>query len=265
MILYQAAFLGGREPQIYQHTRNRLIAFSEWGKPAFEDDFGFWLDSRRTEKKVFLDSGAFSAFTQGRKIDLDALIDFIHVHESELEIYAGLDVIGDHDATMKNVQRMIDDGLDPVPTFHFGSDLAALDEMCQAFGYIALGGLVPLSGSNKLHHWLDQCFRVIRRHWPVKIHLFGITGQSTLERYPAFSADSTAAIVGGGLGKVFRFDRGRLTGDNWKDFRRNGTALGVETGSGSKHMERRLSNLDAFRAFESYLTDLWTTRGIEYE
>ena len=48
--------------------------------------------------KWFLDSGAFSAFTQGAEIDIQEYIEFIKEHKDYLEAYANLDVIGDAEA-----------------------------------------------------------------------------------------------------------------------------------------------------------------------
>ena len=55
---------------------------------------------------LFLDSGAFSAETQGAKIDIQEYIDFIKEHQDVIEVYANLDVIGDPVSTWKN-QKII--------------------------------------------------------------------------------------------------------------------------------------------------------------
>ena len=71
---------------------------------------------------LFLDSGAFSAMTQGVKIDIYEYIDFIKEHEDVLEVYANLDVIGSAEGTWKNQMIMEEAGLKPLPVFHYGED-----------------------------------------------------------------------------------------------------------------------------------------------
>src|SRR3990167_8063836 len=52
-------------------------------------------------ENAFLDSGAFTAFTQGTNINIDDYIEVIK--ELNIPYYAALDVIGDYKATEKNL------------------------------------------------------------------------------------------------------------------------------------------------------------------
>lgn len=100
-------------------------------------------------RNLFLDSGAYSAFSRGEKIDIDEYIKFIQKYQNNIKIYAGLDVIGNYIETRKNLEYMESKGLKPLPTFHFGSPLSELERMIDKYDYIALGGLVPLSMKRK--------------------------------------------------------------------------------------------------------------------
>lgn len=173
---------------------------------------------------LFLDSGAFSAFTQGVTIDIQEYIAFIKEHESLLTVYANLDVIGDPAATWKNQQIMEAAGLHPIPCFHYGEDVKWLQRMLRrGYEYIALGGMVPISTAD-LIPWLD---RVFAEHIcgadnmpSVKVHGFGLTSLRLMMRYPWYSVDSTSWVVTGRMGGVYvpRYRAGEYIydEDSWK-------------------------------------------------
>ena len=54
-----------------------------------------WLDYTKEHPgtKVFVDSGAFSAWSKGRKIDVDEYIDYINTNTNELTLFASVDNI----------------------------------------------------------------------------------------------------------------------------------------------------------------------------
>ena len=54
------------------------------------------------KRKIFIDSGGFSAFTQGAEINIDEYCDFIKKYNKHITAYAQLDAIGDEEATKKN-------------------------------------------------------------------------------------------------------------------------------------------------------------------
>lgn len=164
--------------------------------------------TRKKKKKVelFLDSGAFSAESQGSEIDIYEYIKFIQKHEHLIDIYAGLDVIGDSQASMENQQIMEDAGLSPIPTFHYGGDIEKyLVPMIENYEYIALGGMVPISNV-QLIQWLDNIFanyitddQGIPR---LKVHGFGLTSLKLMMRYPWYSVDSTSWVITGRMGSI---------------------------------------------------------------
>lgn len=172
---------------------------------------------------LFLDSGAFSAFTQGVEIDIDEYIDFIKEHKNHLEVYANLDAIGDPVKTLENQRYMEEAGLSPLPCFHYGEDTGFLETYIDEYDYVALGGMVPISTPD-LQKWLDDIFSKFicddNGYPKVKIHGFGLTSLRLMLRYPWFSVDSTSWVVTGRMGSVFvpRFRSGEwIYGeDSWK-------------------------------------------------
>src|SRR2546423_4074021 len=67
---------------------------------------------------VFLDSGAFSAYSQGAKINIAAYCRYIFKYKHLLAVYSNLDVIGSAEGTLKNQRYMESKGLQPLPVFH---------------------------------------------------------------------------------------------------------------------------------------------------
>lgn len=137
---------------------------------------------------VFIDSGAFSAANADATIDIDEYCSFIL--ETGVTIYAGLDVIGNAQATRDNTEYMTKHWhLKPIPTFHMGSDLSDLEKLMD-YNYIALGGMVFSSG---IEAHCDAVWRYILHHNPkLKVHGFGLTNVEMMKRYPWYSVDSSS-------------------------------------------------------------------------
>lgn len=172
-----------------------------------------FVDGIRADgRKVFLDSGAFSAFTKGVEVDLPKYCDYIKRNKDIIEHVDGtilasvLDGIGDPLKTWQNQQAMERLGVKPLPCFHYGEDEKYLEWYIKNYDYITLGGMVPIS-TPQLKLWLD---RIWERYLvdgsgrpKIKVHGFGLTTVSLMERYPWYSVDSSSwvqiARVGGML------------------------------------------------------------------
>lgn len=167
------------------------------------------LGEKKKERKlnIFLDSGAFSAYTKGVEIKLDDYIAFIKKYMKYITVYANLDVIGDAEATLKNQKLMEKAGLKPLPTYHFGEDIKYLEYYLKHYDYIALGGIAVKRTKGALVAWLDQCFDRIcpapERTPRIKVHGFGITAVGVMLRYPWYSVDSTAWIKSSRMGMIY--------------------------------------------------------------
>lgn len=173
---------------------------------------------------LFLDSGAFSAWTRGAKIDIQEYIAFIKKYQDSISLYANLDVIGNPEASWENQKIMESAGLKPLPCYHYGEDKKWLIKYLDHYDYIALGGMVRTTSSKKLVLWLDEAFSKFicdKDGLPkVKTHGFGLTSFNLMLRYPWYSVDSTSWVVTGRLGSVFvpRFRKGSWIYDkpSWK-------------------------------------------------
>jgi len=204
-----------REREIQELCESRLWSY-----------YYILTEKKKMEKinkvELFLDSGAFSAKTQGVEINLQEYIAFIKEHEEVIEVYANLDVIGDAKATYKNQKRMEKTGLIPMPVFHYGADVKWLEKyIAEGHKYIALGGMVK---TPNLIPWLDNIWHnylTDEAGFPIiKVHGFGLTSLSLMLRFPWYSVDSTSWVVTGRLGSIYmpHFRNGKWTYDenSWK-------------------------------------------------
>lgn len=158
---------------------------------------------RQDGTTVFLDSGAFSAFTKGVEVDLPKYCDYVKANIDVIEKVDGalcasvLDGIGDPLKTWQNQQAMESLGVRPLPCFHYGEDERYLEWYVKNYDYITLGGMVPIS-TPQLIHWLD---RIWERHLTdgsgnprLRVHGFGLTSLPLMKRYPWFSVDSSTWV-----------------------------------------------------------------------
>lgn len=192
MIVYHSAFqlkpeysgfLGELQPRILRSFHgNKSTARPEWC-PG-----------------LFLDSGAFSAFRSGAVIEVEKYIEFLHAHGDAFETYAGLDVIGDPKGTVRNQKIMDTAGLHAIPTFHVGSDFSLLRYWADRYGHIALGGMVPHSGTQLLKNWVRDVWSILLDYPGIKVHGFGLTDIKLSRMYPWYSIDSTTASRAGRTG-----------------------------------------------------------------
>lgn len=191
-------------------------------------DFEVFVEKKRGEKmnkiSLFLDSGAYTAFTKRVEINIQDYIDFIKEHAEDITVYANLDVIGDAEATLRNQKIMEQAGLKPLPCFHRGEDWKYLDYYISNYDYIALGGVAQRKGKNYLIAWMNRCWDIIcdtPDGMPrCKVHGFGVTALDIMMKYPWYSVDSTSWVLTSRSGSIYvpRFRGGRYVYDQntWK-------------------------------------------------
>ncbi|QPB12063.1 hypothetical protein PQD09_gp42 [Providencia phage PSTCR4] len=175
------------------------------GKQKFVDDM------RRDNARIFLDSGAFSAYTLGVTLSVKEYCEYIQRNMDIIRVEDGalmasvLDGIGDPLQTYRNQLEMEARGVRPLPCFHSGEDPRYLDYYVQNYEYITLGGMVGAS-TEQLTRWLD---RIWNNHLvdgsgraKIKVHGFGITSIPLMERYPWYSCDSSSWIQTAAFGGI---------------------------------------------------------------
>jgi len=166
---------------------------------------------RKDKRKIFLDSGAFSAWTKCSTINLEAYCNYIKENsdvlltENGIPVASVLDSIGDAKGTYANQKNMESKGVFPLPCFHYGEDPKYLEYYAQNYPYITLGGMVAVHKKD-LTKWLDEiwCKYLISGSGraKVKVHGFGLTTYDLLLRYPWYSTDSSSWVQAGTNGSV---------------------------------------------------------------
>jgi len=169
--------------------------------------------------QVILDSGAFSAWTKFKAIDLDDYIAFINQHKDLVDFYINLDVIPGNFgrvpsikevkesalASIKNLEYMESKGLRPMPVFHQGEELKYLTTYIEkGYDYIGISPANDRGTSEKIQ-WLDGIFEFIGddKGFPtIKTHGFGVTALEIMFRYPWFSVDSASWAFTGAFGSI---------------------------------------------------------------
>lgn len=182
--------------KLFKQYEIKNILISYFSKPKIYEYKGF---------NIFLDSGAYSAFTQKKEIDLNEYIKFIKKNEKRLTVYASLDVIGDAEKTYSNFKIMKEARLNPIPTFHIGSDFKWLEKYKNE-PYIALGGMVPYTARpSLLKKWLKKCFNIIPK--TTKVHAFGMTNPTIVRLFPFNSLDSTSWLTYSVWGNWIKYEK----------------------------------------------------------
>lgn len=201
------------EKSLVEQMPHILESYHYVGKQKYVDEM------RANGAKIFLDSGAFSAYTLGVEIDLPTYCDYIKRNSDIIRIEDGiqmasvLDGIGDPLATYRNQLAMEAHGVRPLPCFHAGEDERYLDWYVANYEYITLGGMVGAS-TKQLCIWLD---RIWSKHLTdgsgnpkIKVHGFGITSPEIMMRYPWYSCDSSSWIQAAAFGSIFTVDWGAI-------------------------------------------------------
>ena len=172
---------------------------------------------RAIGRRVFLDSGAFSAFTLGETIDIREYCNYVKRNDDIIAVddgvkmIAGLDAIGDVKVTFQNLKVMEQLGVKAIPCFHSGEDERYLEYYIKNYEYISLGGMVGASVT-QLGMWLDRIwskYLIDGSGRPrVKVHGFGITTDHIMKNYPWWSCDSSTWIQATSFGNIFMPNRG---------------------------------------------------------
>lgn len=205
--------LNDREREIVDTLPHILESWHYVGKQSFVDHM------RNNCAKIFLDSGAFSAYTLGVELKVSDYCEYIQRNSDIIRVEDGvamasvLDGIGDPLQTWRNQLEMEARGVRPLPCFHAGEDERYLEHYVANYEYITLGGMVGTS-TKQLTIWLDRIwdrYLVDGSGRPkLKVHGFGITSIPIMERYPWYSCDSSSWIQSAAFGSIIMPEHGTM-------------------------------------------------------
>ena len=228
-----------------------------------------------THKKflILIDSGAFSAWNRGLKIDIDHYVKFIDkvkkintIHEI---YFINLDVIPHIKGTkptstqiitacekgIENYHYIKSKGHSTIHTFHQFEDLKYLDlitKECNDLNYIGISPANDQSVESR-NKWLGEVFNQVKD--TVRTHVLGLTAKDSLEKFPCYSADSSSWINVGRFGELF--DYHELEKIPKKNLTRNNLLYYDPTTDFHEALQYYIN-------LEKYITELWRSRGIEW-
>lgn len=220
MILYLAGEREGSKSDsidVWASARRRLFSFyyhgyKNGGQPTVH------VEGARAHKlDLFLDSGAFTAFTKKEIIASEIYADYVKRTAGYWTVCSSLDVIGHGDAAAQasyDVFQILHRlGAAVIPVFHVREPDAWLERyIAEGHPYIAIGGMVPEAKSwlkDRLDHLWGHVLTNPNGTPKVKVHGFGLTTFTLMFRYPWYSVDSTSWLMTGVYGAcVLPTDRG---------------------------------------------------------
>lgn len=173
--------------------------------------------------ECILDSGAFSAWNQGKEVDLDGLIDYALANADTMDNIVALDVIpgrpGYKDIPFEereaaaeqgyeNYKYMLSKGLkkeNTIVVFHQGDHFHWLERMRdEKIPYIGLSPANDRTTAEKMA-WLDECmyYATDRKGFPLmKWHGFAVTSVPLIRRFPWYSVDSATWVLFSAYGTI---------------------------------------------------------------
>ena len=210
-----------------QKVKRRLFSFYYHGfsKTNYEEDPKSGLsaaiaDSVEFGWDLFLDSGAFTAFTQNKEIPITEYAEYIKKWQHVWTTCSSLDAIG-RGAVDSMEQRqfarqswsyykkLTELGAKVQPVYHVREPFEVMHAYLNlGADYIFIGGMVPES-TQWLMQRLDMLWDKVLTNPDgtpkVKVHGFGLTDQRLMFRYPWYSVDSSSWLMTGVFGScVFR-------------------------------------------------------------
>jgi hypothetical protein len=136
---------------------------------------------------IWIDSGAFSAFKKGVKIDLFSFMKWLRINEKFIYKYMALDSITNEAETANNYRIMLENGLNPVPVFHRFDSRGLLKMYAQNTNNIALGTRAPFDNDDQRRAWLTNIFAAYK---DLKFHCLGFIESDLFKEFDFDSCDS---------------------------------------------------------------------------
>lgn len=199
-----------------KHVKRRLFSYFYHNAAGNSPDTDI-LTSHKLGLDLFLDSGAFTAFTKNVTIDPKDFSAFIKNSKGIWSVCSSLDAIGRGveaaEASYTNLKTLEALGVKVQPVFHVREpDDYMRKYIDEGYDYIFIGGMVPET-TLWLMERLDGLWHNILTKPDgtpkVKIHGFGLTDQKLMFRYPWYSVDSSSWLMTGVYGAcVFRTTSG---------------------------------------------------------
>lgn len=237
-------------------------------------------------QNLILDSGAFSVWSKGDFVDIDAYgkycQEMIQNVSKNTQVYCvNLDVlpgkfgirptqderIKSAEEGWKNMEYLESTyHIKTIPVFHQHEPFEWLDRIKEHTDYFGVSPANDVSMREKLQ-WLDKVFSIIKANY--RTHGFAVTSSEQLERYPFFSVDSSSWSAGGRFARIPIFVNGRVENMQFKDeesFKKYWDKLPSEyLQILDDYSDRMRIGILTYKLYQDYVTRLWEARGITWK
>lgn len=260
------------------HGQNILTTF--WETKKWRKSTALFLFRKKFKfKRLFLDCGAYSAWTQGKSIDLNEYMNYLKLNQGVITEYPQLDVKDDFKATVRNLKIMEAFGLNPIPVFHMTNMPVSYFKELVDSGYkrIAIGALAGEKGgdnSKKFEEMFDYIVDKKTGEVRCKLHAFGVTTLSVLLKYPFWSADSTSWLAGARFRQVFQFDQESVKMGSINTVEEYISKYGniplhlrnpkLFFSKGLTYLKRCEMSMLSYLELQDFVTKVWDARGIKF-
>lgn len=161
-------------------------------------------------KNFMLDSGAFTFFSSGKKVDWNKYIeeyaDFINRNDVKLFFELDIDVLIGYENVLKLRKRLEQlTNKKCIPVWHKSRGLDEFIKMCKEYDYVAIGGIVSKEITQKDYKYFPKFINIAHENG-AKIHGLGFTNLEGLTKYHFDSVDSTSWVSGNRFGSIYKFN-----------------------------------------------------------
>ena len=161
-------------------------------------------------RNFMLDSGAFTFFTSGQKMNWDEYVeqyaDFINKNGVKLFFELDIDKLIGYNEVIRlrnKLEKLTNKQC--IPVWHTFRGKENFKEMCAEYKYVAIGGIVSKE-ITRSHYQYFPWFIQYAHQQGCKIHGLGFTNLQGLKKYHFDSVDSTAWVSGNRFGGLYHFN-----------------------------------------------------------
>lgn len=166
-------------------------------------------DIRLPFSDVIMDSGAYSVETGNAAVNIEAYTLWLQLYLKDypqIKHYVNLDDLSDPEKSLWNLRYMENEGLSPMPVYHYGEDLKCLDLFCEKHEYVGLGGIAV--GTIPVQRLESFWVMIHNTHPETKFHMFGVGTMTPFFKHQPYSMDCTTWNVGARFGDILGYKYG---------------------------------------------------------
>jgi len=236
-------------------------------------------------KRLTIDSGAFSVWSNGGHVNIDSYAEFClnlkQILPSTIELaIVNLDVLPGQwgfvpsqkdidESAEKGWQNMLyleEKGLKVIHVFHQHENFELLDRIKNHSDYIGISPANDVSNAEKLK-WMNKVFSQIKN--TVKTHGFAVTSHNQIYQYPYFSVDSSTWTCPARFGRIpimnERLEVKSFAFKNINDVEKFWSYIkdiGIEAITDINWNTRVRIAIKTYQRLQEITTKLWKERGI---